>query len=345
MIILDTNQLPEDEVLDTPVIGLLRAFKEELGHDICLPEMVLIEHMAHYENAVRGATEAFHKASEKLRQVLHYGFVPELGDSTTKIDAAVKYRETKLNEVFHVLPTPHDAWKEGLLREARRQPPAKTTFLKPGSGGRDVVIWLTALAACKDSGSETYFISGDGAFSTSNVLHQRLLQDQAKILGDMSGKFHYHQNILALFDELAPRSDDTPDGEHIADEHVVKDAVAAFLAADTGLFMQIHAQIVPATWNSIGSRSISSLRRVEGDRARAKTYKIGKSIWSSARSTWQATLNFPVNIPNIRNAQAQMNFTVGTALLVQSDTSGKLFAARVIDRTLPYELGLGELIR
>ena len=157
MIVLDTNQL-FGKSPDGVVLRMVQKVAEQTGHDLVLPEVVVEEYLAHYQHEIEQAVKRVRDGIDDLHRL-----IPSWAGETAFLRSVEKFaektRRDKLAQLFRVHPTPKDAWREALFREAHRRPPAKTSWEKgkPGSGARDVAIWLTTLDACLSSQEETYF--------------------------------------------------------------------------------------------------------------------------------------------------------------------------------------------
>src|SRR5271165_85946 len=159
MIMLDTNQLEHAQPPDGPLVAMLRTLAKLTNHGLWLPDIALEEHLAHYRRDIQAAEAQRRAAERELKRLVPYLRLPEL--PPFNILPAVMDRTHRLQETFLICPTPDEAGREAVLREARRQPPATVTKDGHGAGARDVAIWLTALQACDERDEETYFVSAD----------------------------------------------------------------------------------------------------------------------------------------------------------------------------------------
>ena len=74
------------------------------GHELCLPEMALEEHVAHYRTKVDDAVREYAAASQELRRLVRYLTLPPI--PMVNVGNAVKDREQRLLAVFRMLETP-----------------------------------------------------------------------------------------------------------------------------------------------------------------------------------------------------------------------------------------------
>jgi hypothetical protein len=136
MISLDTNQLFR-KAPSGPLLRMLHKVAQETRHDLVLPEMVVEEYLARYRHHVQVALKEASDAIDKLRHLFPswHGQVPSLGSVG---EAAEEDRRCQLGQMFQIHPTPNGASYKALVREARRRPPAKTSWDVPGSGANDL---------------------------------------------------------------------------------------------------------------------------------------------------------------------------------------------------------------
>jgi PIN domain len=194
VISLDTNQVL-GQAPDGALIRMLQKVAGHTGHELVMPEIVVEEYLAHYRQEVEVAAKKARDAISDLRRLVpswysgasSFGSVAEMAEKT---------RRDQLAQIFRIHPTPAEAWREALFREARRRPPAKTSWEKPGSGARDVAIWLTAVDACRASGVETHFVTANSSdFGKEGSLRPELAQDLDDHLGKDAAKFRYCSEI------------------------------------------------------------------------------------------------------------------------------------------------------
>src|SRR5260370_12505235 len=140
---------------------MLHKVASETGHELILPEMVEIEYLAYYRHEAEGALEKYNRAAADLRRTFPGCGVPTVPGSV--LDDIEETPRKQLAAIFRTYPTSDAAWKEASIREANRRSPAKTVWESAGSGGRDVVIWLTLIDACQALGQEMYFVTGNSA--------------------------------------------------------------------------------------------------------------------------------------------------------------------------------------
>ncbi len=103
------------------------------------------------------------------------------------------------------------------MQEASRVPPASLSWDRPGSGARDVAIWLTAVDKClAEDDLQVYFVSGDSAAFRKEALKAELAAELLEKLGARAGAFHYCNGLGALLAELATEHPEPPNSQRVA---------------------------------------------------------------------------------------------------------------------------------
>jgi len=70
VIILDTNQLEYIQPPDGPLVAMLRTLSTQTGHALCLPEIAMEEHLAHYRRDVEEADRKLRTAEAELKALV-----------------------------------------------------------------------------------------------------------------------------------------------------------------------------------------------------------------------------------------------------------------------------------
>ncbi|MFK0238716.1 PIN domain-containing protein [Streptomyces vinaceus] len=196
---------------------MLRKIADLQGRTLALPEMVAIEHVAHYQHEVEQHHTQALRALGALGKAFEADFSPEVRKHTPA--EAGRARRAALEKVFTILPTPDGAAAEALRREANRQPPAEQTWSTGKSevragGARDVAIWLTVLAAARESSGPVWFLTQDGDFrgSGDEDFHPALRAEADAALADRSCFLRLLPGgIQQLMGELAEEVTPVPD--------------------------------------------------------------------------------------------------------------------------------------
>jgi hypothetical protein len=331
VILLDTNELEHAQPPDGALLAMLQTLARETGHRLGLPEIALEEHLAHYRRAVELALRDYRRTMSKLRTLA--GSIG-LEDVVVDLDGSVADRRVRLDSVFDMVPTPDWVSRESLLREARRRPPAKVSFEGPGSGGRDVAIWLTALSAAQSRQDDTYFVSADTAAFGRIELKPELAAELDEKLAGRASAFHYCNGLDALLGELATKVEQPVGRDLIASSEAVRVAVTAALEEpDLVWEVPFGDSSGGVTTNSGALELTSSGHEV--------SYQVGDMTWACARTTWKASMSFerisydPAGRLIIDPPWTRA-FKVTTTLVMQLDPQGAISAAEVAARSRAF---------
>lgn len=213
MIVLDTNALRGSAYGPASSATLLRGLAREVGHPLAVPREVFDEFVTSFERDVAALISA--GESERLLSVVpHWLGRADVarsvqGAALPSLSSAVQERRdsltTRATTRVHVLDTPSGAAEEGLAREKSRRPPATAS----GHEARDVVVWLTAVQAAKDSRpSNVYFVSGDRGFCGEDRRHLH-----PELQAEAPPNLKFLPSVDALIDRLSCDAEPAPDVE------------------------------------------------------------------------------------------------------------------------------------
>lgn len=331
MIILDTNQLERAQPPDGPLIAMLQTLGGQTGHQLCLPELVRVEHLAHYRREVEAALTKRQAAEDDLLKL-----VPNIRyqeQAPLDVDRAVVTRSERLEQVFVIRPTPDTAAREALLREARRMPPAKVSHDGPGSGARDVAIWLTAIAACKESAENTFFVAADNNAFGKETLKPELLEELLVQLGTDASLFRYCYGLDVLLSQIGAEHRSAPTFGSIVNDPLVQAAVASSLydhdllwqlVYGAGLMQAGVASLLPGT-------GLQAMHRT-GERVVA--YRVGDTTWACARPVWEAKKRLLLDPGNWTDRYAvELTFRMNTTVMMQMSDADEIASAEVTARS------------
>ena len=333
MIILDTNQLERSQPPDGPLIAMLQALGKQTGHQLWLPELVFEEHLAHYRRDVEGASARCQTAESDLIRL-----IPDLHRQEQllpDVDRAVEDRSQRLQRVFQIRPTPDEAAREALLREARRKPPAKTSQDGQGSGARDVAIWLTAISACEESAEHIYFVATDINAFGKESLKPELVEELQLRLGVDANMFHYCYGLDVLLSQLA-----TGPSEDVSFDAVVNDVRVRAAVASSLFDHAVTAQLISSAGLLPGVGIVSviipglSIQAINKPTDTVHSYRVGETTWASARPSWLATRRFMVESSSWDDRYAvELTFTITTTVIMQINDVGNIVNAEVTGRS------------
>lgn len=337
MILLDTNQLLGKSP-GAPLLRMLKKVAEDAGHEMVLPEMVAEEYLAHHRHDVEEAADKARSGIKDLQRLVTRW--PGDADSLRSLEeSAEKTRRAEINGLFRIHPAPDGAWREAMLREARRQPPAKTIWEpgKPGSGARDAAVWLTVLGACAASTQQAYFVSNNSSdFGKGGALRPELAQEAREWLGARADMLTYCPDIAALMSHLGTAVARAPGADKIASSDLVTVAVAAALADDDAQF-ELMLGIPHVTLKVVSD--FREPRDIEFERltAKAEAFQVGADTWACICGSWRGrTSTWVCWKPELgvgaTGKAIEVSFTIGATVIMQLDASGSIVGADVMDR-------------
>lgn len=293
MIVLDTNQLEHVAFPHGAVLGMLRKIAELQQQSLAIPEMVVVEHIAHYRHRVEQALTTARKALATLDKAFDQDLLSHV--EGLSVDAAAEKQQAALGKSFKILPTPSGAAEEALRREANRIAPSEQVWEvgngKPmkARGARDVTIWLTLLECARSTDAPVWFVSQDGDFGKDDF-HAVLREEAERELGSGAGRLRLlHRGIDQLLRELAEPTQKPAELARILKGPVVAYAVhIALTEAD------VFARLLPRIPRDPNYTAIpyGSVALGSHDVKRTETYQVGDRLWVSAQLRWQAAANF-----------------------------------------------------
>lgn len=300
MIVLDTNQVDQLGGPQGALFVMLGRIAALGGQELALPEMVLAEHLAHYEHQVEqqvSAARVAFKALGKLdAQPWTEATLPSVAESVARRDSAMR-------EHFTILNTPVGAAQEALVREARRKRPADVEWREgvKGTGARDVVIWLTVLDALAQPGAEVLFVSADRDFTNrSGTLYLELWQElEARGLAPDSLKMHESvASVMAAFAQKVelPSEFDPSDVSWLDVKFLVERVVRS--GGLEGL------RSLPASDALVVEAAVREVHTAQ--RGKVQAYQLGDEQWISAECRWTGVVNVGV-VASDRSAQATLS--------------------------------------
>jgi hypothetical protein len=197
-VVLDTNTIHLDIHLSNTDTALLLEKAAQCGLEICLPEIVVQEMVAHCRRTIEQALRDARKANEKLGKLLSREV--DLGAEQSDVDQVSlrvepQFRALLAQKAVRVLPMPAISSAVQLLvdRDLAHRKPFKTN----GQGMRDALIWESILELCRGATRPVALISAnkdDFGDSTGEALHVELLEDLAEV-GFPPENAELHQSI------------------------------------------------------------------------------------------------------------------------------------------------------
>jgi len=287
VIVLDTNQLRHAAFPQGAVLGMLRKIAEISEQTLALPQMVVVEHVAHHRHEIEVSLTSARKALGTLAKA----FAQDLTKSISGLsgeDGAEK-RRVELESSFTVLPTPPGAAEEALAREANRQPPAEQVWVDSDGrpvkahGARDAVIWLTILEAAGSTDEELWFVSKDGDFGNGDKsdFHEALRDEANDKLGENSGRLRLLSGgVDQLLKELATPAEAPTNLAAMLQGPVVAYAVHLVMQGPD-VFFGLLPPNLPIGFH--GAYQSQMIKLDETAVRKTKTYQVGDHLWVSAQ--------------------------------------------------------------
>lgn len=253
------------------------------GHELAVPTVVLSEYLAWYERDLASLSAEMTGAFLKLRRAAPDWWRGE-GPVVPNVRTSSMDRGAALRSLFSVLLPPSDAEKIALDREIQRLAPASTSTQKPGTGARDVVIWLTVLNQLSTD-STVYFVSEDKrAFGETS-----LLPDLVREADRHPGKLVFCPGIGSLLGQLGEGvSLHDSDRELIETDPIVQSAVVEFLNDPGKLMAMTSALWRVADADSSLNVGPPAIRATSTSDIHA--YRVDGVTWVSSHIDWIGTI-------------------------------------------------------
>ena len=325
MIVLDTNQLQPHLSLTSPTVAILRAIAHQSGERLAVPQIVADEFIAHYQHHVEELLSGIRRNINKLRDLDRASNLTLMGSSP--IEAIVTQHRDLLEIIFEVLPLPEGAAETALRRELRREQPASTNWGKPGSGARDVALWLTAVAQMSED-QIVYFISNDeAAFGVGGNLHS----DLAAELDGASGSFRYLNKIDDLLAIFATREATAlAEFEWLTEDPLVRQALDEVRWTPP-------PTIIAGTYTSWSYQDMPLRPSViyAGQIEQAVPYRLGNELWLSVRIMWlgqhQLWTGYANAIPGAPSSRTVVSyFRTPATMVIHLSPDDTVVAAQVV---------------
>jgi hypothetical protein len=233
--------------------------------------------------------------------------------------------------VFALLAPPEGAEADGLRRETRRELPAKRDWERPGSGGRDVVVWHTAVEACRTGTGPFVLVSNDAsAFGPGGVLHPALSEELRMRLGDDAERFTYRPTLASALDTLVEsHPEHRLTNETVAHSPTVLDALERDMASGETFFELLTGAglVGKGTFTSraaVLDPALSSLGKVVA-------YRVGETALVCSNPRWTAhrllTGDYALPGGQARNVTVRVEYAFTTALNMTLSDEGGIVAA------------------
>jgi hypothetical protein len=332
VIVVDTNQFDQLNVPSGALFAILRQVAQQHGHTIAIPEMVLVETLAHYRHRVEGHLGAIEKSQRGLRRC-----GAEIEIRVPDIELMVQLRSEELRKHVTVLQPPEGAAWEALLREAHRRRPADVDWGRKGAGSRDALIWLTVLEAVRQPAAEPgVLVTGDSDFGKGGQLHSEL-REELKDAGVDSDQVKLCSSIVDVLAQLAEEAVVPTDLDEVLNSEQAAQAVAAALWPNAAFQLlrlfrrhfsgpETMLMAVPPAEDLVPEPS-----------GRTVAYRIKDETWVSAERTWNGIywVSLDRAAPISGRPSFDVPFEVDVTVLVAPEQSENVDRVQVIDFGIP----------
>jgi PIN domain len=332
VIVVDTNQFDLLKVPSGALFAILRQVAHQHGHTVAIPEMVMVETLAHYRHRIEEHITAIEKGQRGLRR-----YDAHIDIRLPNVELMVQLRDEELRKHITVLQPPEGAAWEALQREAQRRRPADVDWTKKGAGSRDALIWLTVLHALRQPGAEpVILVTGDSDFGKGGQLHSEL-REELKDVGVEAGQVQLCSTIVDVLAQVAEPIAAPADLDEVLNSEQAAQAVAAALQPNAALHLLwlFRSQFS-------GPKKISmSLPPAEGlvpERSgRTVAYQIGNDTWVSAECTWSGACRVSLDRADtaLRKPSFDILFEVDVTVLIAPEQSEDIDRVQVIDCGMP----------
>lgn len=316
MIVLDTNQLQHAAFPHGPILGMLRKIAEIHQRPLALPEMVVVEHVAHHRHEIERTLTAARKSLTSLGRSFGQDLASQLDALSS--EAAAQKRRAELESAFTILPTPAGAAEEALSREANRLPPAEQVWSDnkgdpvKAHGARDAAIWLTLLDTARTAEHDVWFVSLDKDFGNDDF-HPQLRQEAQDTVGVNAERLKLlHGGVDQLLDELADRATTPKNLKAMLQNPAVTEA------ADIALNkVQTFFDFLPHD-ATIWTRWASGVALYDFEIKQSKAYTVDDRLWVSAHVNCRANKTYQVAWPARQTGVELAMQTVETAFAFEA---------------------------
>jgi hypothetical protein len=315
VIVLDTNVLPSGPAAGSVVFPILTAMAHHAREEIAVPRIAVEESCSRLDRELSEAFDFINRGLDIERKYIATNFTP----LPVNEHVVPKWR-TELERRFTVLPIPAGAAEEGLLREARRQPPAHS-----GRGARDTVIWLTALDVHREGDSRTYFVSAN----TKDFGRGGLIPElRAEVVRESD--FVYCESLQALLDHLAARVSPPLRLSELRASEVVTRAITRNLTGSSWFFEILRLAPLPWGQKSLAAGPVEvELLTVED----VASYRIDDLRFSGVRLGCRS--NHHIDMRSIAEDDLPEQdysavFESSVTLLLRQDNDGAISEAQVV---------------
>lgn len=195
VVIFDANVLPIASNLESALWVSILRLCERAQIRPCIPIVVLHESVNIRREKYADASSKFLAGFKALSRFFEAPsvYIPDASEIAQRW-------ESELRANFEVLDSDGDDSAEALRREATRYPPARL-----GKGGRDSLIWLTAIRLARE-GAHVHLVSRNTADFSSGDAKSSLHPVLAAERNGLAGLVSYHIGLDEFIEAVATRS-------------------------------------------------------------------------------------------------------------------------------------------
>lgn len=185
-IILDTNIVYSDKLLQSTSIRMLVDSVKKLGGCVCVPKIVLMENKNHIKKSIQQFYSEYKSILRTGKKYVTTIKFPVLDDKfiDDNYNECIKILQGNINKLgIEILPIPSVSHEKVLLRDLAHKKP----FTEKGKGYRDALIWENVKLVCKRKIPPLFekyyvvFITDNSAdfcdTKDKNKLHEDLIAD------------------------------------------------------------------------------------------------------------------------------------------------------------------------
>ncbi|MDH6570429.1 hypothetical protein M2160_005450 [Streptomyces sp. SAI-117] len=290
MIILDTSILRSFGGPDSSSADLLRTIKAATGERAAIAWMVREELAAQQAIKYQDLHERAAQAVDALRQATPGSLDVQIGDCD--LERIREHWRSRWGSLVGLIPTPDEAVREALFREANCLPPCKESKNQK-TGSRDAAIWLSAVDYAQENPDEVvYFVSANTKDFGDGTSYPYPMNED---IAGMTDRFF----ILTSMDEVASRfTEPAETDEALVTEILGSDAVLERVAGTAEITFPLPMDpTFECAVRLPGGRSVveqasgwrTAARAALGSVEAIRTYRIGDREWCTASVEWLVT--------------------------------------------------------
>jgi hypothetical protein len=182
-----------------------------------------------------------------------------------------------VEQSLEVIPLAADHAAEALRREAYRELPASTDPAKPGSGARDVAIWLTAIEASRASGTVVYLVSEDSDAFGRKQLHPVLVKEAT----ERGASVQLCPDVASIIELFANPAELTLDVDELLRREGARQVVAEqFVITWIDVLTSLNTNRIALVTSPAASVALLQCQKAGAYSIRGETWIAAQTIWA-----------------------------------------------------------------